>query len=218
MTRVRAGREGRPVPSSPRTMLRAVSWAASSRPGRGAANQDRFGMDGYLFSIADGMGGLQDGDLAAAEAVASLHSAAPRDAEGLQAAVFAANTAVRALASRTRRDLGTTLAAVLVAGDDLRIVSVGDSRAHFGADGSPVETVTSDDTVAVVNGITPGNPAYEVAASGLTNYLGAEPILDRRTLALRTPALRARAVLTTDGVHRAISSSMLAWLAGGREP
>lgn len=198
--------------------LRAIAWAAATRRGSSLVNQDRIGIDGVLFSLADGMGGLTDSERAASVAVAALHAAAPRDAEALSAAVFSANSAVCALATEAHIRTGTTLAALLVADHEVLVVSVGDARVHLGVDGEPMELVTVDDTLAAAQGFAQGTPEYEHASTTLTAFLGDSPVLDRPALRLGAPARRARVVLTSDGVHDVVPPSAVTTLASDGDP
>ncbi len=105
-------------------------------------NEDALAIDESLGMavVADGMGGLSDGDVASREAVAAVaHSLAsadrPRDSAALAAALWAANRRVHGLARSRGVIMGST--AVLLTVDDAwcRIGNVGDSRAYRFHDG-----------------------------------------------------------------------------------
>src|SRR4051812_10378230 len=91
-----------------------------------------------LLVVADGVGGMNGGELASEETVQAvaakireLTTDAPETA--LQAGVVAANDRVRRLRSEDRSVAGmaTTLVAALVADDEAWLVSIGDSRAYL---------------------------------------------------------------------------------------
>jgi len=117
------------------------------------ANEDYFRLlPGIgLFILADGMGGARGGGFAsrlAADTVAEEMMKIPKpDASSLMAAVELAHQEVRAAALRdpALNGMGTTLIAALVEGNDVAIVSVGDSRAYrFGS--GVFDLITEDQT------------------------------------------------------------------------
>jgi protein phosphatase len=105
-------------------------------------NEDRVEHDAAMgiAVLADGMGGLNAGEIASMEAVDAVmmhlrgHAAnlAEDPAGVLEAAVQRANRAIHRLAS-TRREyagMGTTLVVAALTGDELVTAHVGDSRAY----------------------------------------------------------------------------------------
>ncbi len=130
--------------------------AAASHLGRVRGNnEDCVEHDAGLgiAVLADGMGGLNAGEVASTEAVAAVMRHVRRcaerlttDPEGvLDEAVQIANRAVHELAS-SRRDyagMGTTLVAVFVAETEMVAAHVGDSRAYHYGDGV-LTRVTTD--------------------------------------------------------------------------
>ncbi len=107
------------------------------------SNEDHFLTGGDLFAVADGMGGLGQGDRASRLAIDVLRQGftTTPTAAGLVEAVAAANDELRskAAAEPGEQTWGTTLAAVarVGAGDDDRlvVVNVGDSRVYLFRDG-----------------------------------------------------------------------------------
>jgi protein phosphatase len=115
-------------------------------------NEDFFAIDDVigLAALADGMGGLNAGEVASEQAVDCVFDAFRRTARGLQdldlggratlleAAVREANQRVYQLA-QTRLDyrgMGTTLVSASIRGRECALAHVGDSRAYcFGKDG-----------------------------------------------------------------------------------
>jgi protein phosphatase len=106
---------------------------------------------GYLFAVADGMGGYGGGQDASQTTLHTLYEqfyATPADRpapDGLRNAVQAANMAVRRLSMEPGRDsrMGTTLVAVLVYREGVLITHVGDSRAYLVRSGHIVQ-LTAD--------------------------------------------------------------------------
>jgi serine/threonine protein phosphatase PrpC len=104
-----------------------------------------------LFVVADGMGGAQAGEFAsklAADTVAEMvwRNGQPSP-DSLQSAFEEANRRVMSAASDdpTLQGMGTTLVAAQEIGEDLHIISVGDSRAYSLVEGR-LELVTEDQT------------------------------------------------------------------------
>ena len=121
-----------------------ISSAAVSRTGVGrevnqdtvrVANPDRYPVDdcGWLFCLADGMGGYTAGDeastLAAKTLIASFYSrAGARPEVAMRAAMEAANETVFATALERQSRMGTTLIGLHLEGPTITIGHVGDSR------------------------------------------------------------------------------------------
>ena len=86
-----------------------------------------------LLCVADGLGGVEAGELASAEAKSALEAAfaAAPEALDLPAAVEDANAAVLSLQQRTGKKMKTTVAAVYVNGDAVACAHVGDSRIYL---------------------------------------------------------------------------------------
>jgi protein phosphatase len=189
-----------------------------SRPGPSKVNEDRFGADGELFSLADGMGGLALGDLAASVAVRALHSAGPRTIGALEQAMFTANSAVRALAHERNRSVGTTLLAILVLPDALLVINAGDTRAYVGLDGDPLVPVTQDDTRAAQEDVEFGDKHYTELSRIVTRSLGQHSILEVAAKTLAGPESSARIVMTSDGVHDVLPLDCLRDRSGVHDP
>jgi PPM family protein phosphatase len=91
---------------------------------------------GYLYALADGMGGYEHGDMASALALQVLFEryyaqASARAAQSLRESITLANLNVYQAAQRLGTRMGTTLTAVSVVGNRLHIAHVGDSRAYL---------------------------------------------------------------------------------------
>jgi protein phosphatase len=98
----------------------------------------------WLLAVADGMGGLEEGELASKTALEALFRSIS-DGASLADAVRDANAAVYEEAQG--RPMGTTLVAAVVSGRQAEIVNVGDSRAYQ-SDPLGLIQVTRDHTMA----------------------------------------------------------------------
>lgn len=130
------------------------------------ANQDAVTVlpDLGLLAVADGMGGLEKGEVASAAAIGLVHDASKALGEIIQrvdsdpSTVSRMNLAgaleqINELASHRIQQLthgansGTTLVTAVIAGGHLMVSNVGDSRAYLFRDGS-LRLLTDDHTVA----------------------------------------------------------------------
>ncbi len=112
-------------------------------------NEDAVLVSDGLFAVADGIGGLQDGEVASRLALDTLDVAfaADRTVSGLLDACQEANGAVWQQADGQDNIMGTTLAAFAVTSDAAGIVlHAGDSRLYRLRNGR-LEQVTHDHTV-----------------------------------------------------------------------
>ena len=113
-------------------------------------NEDAFLVHHPVYAVADGMGGMNAGEVASGLALDTLRAGA--DSGGVaevsvQAWVLEAN---RVVFERARQDLsaagmGTTLVMVAPDGDRLRLAHVGDSRAYLFRNGA-LRQLTEDHT------------------------------------------------------------------------
>lgn len=97
-----------------------------------------FAESGYLFAVADGVGGNEQGEVASALAIETLfHSYYGDDTtevpSALKRSIRKANEAVyeRGLSQSEDRAMGTTVVAGVIRGTTLTIGNVGDSRAYL---------------------------------------------------------------------------------------
>ena len=184
---------------------------------------------GVAAVVADGMGGLADGDLASKVAVrVFLNSYASKDPaetipDALLRAIQQANHAVTNLSRETRagNSLGTTLAAMVMHEDWLYWISAGDSRVYLYRDGR-VTRLTSDHNYAadleedVIKGtITREEALHHPDRAALTSYLGCEtlPKVDR---SIRPFPLQPGdcALICSDGLYRSLSDEEIAATLG----
>lgn len=123
----------------------------ATHQGNSMANQDAILAAEDLFAVADGIGGLQDGEIASRLAVETLDAAFATDhsASGLLAACREANGAVwrQGTSQGTDPTMGTTLATVAITTDaGMMVVHAGDSRVYRFRDGR-LDRLTNDHTV-----------------------------------------------------------------------
>jgi serine/threonine protein phosphatase PrpC len=184
-----------------------------------------------LFVVADGMGGHNAGEVAAHLAVEAIRDFVVESASGdltwpfsyepayspesnrLLTAVRLANRRIyeQGCTHTAMEGMGTTVVAILAAGDQVALVSVGDSRIYRWRDGA-LEQMTNDDTwLATVMGVpddsrTESNhPLKHV----LTSVVGTREDLrpSSREEALRTGD---RFVLCSDGIHGRLDAAAIA--------
>ncbi|MGI9145549.1 MAG: PP2C family protein-serine/threonine phosphatase [Chloroflexota bacterium] len=110
---------------------------------------------GYLYVVADGLGGHSAGEVASSSAVATLgeeyysSSNHTRIEPALRQAVQAANLRIHELTHRNPeyRSMETTLSAVAIAGAQAYIAHIGDTRVYHWRDGR-LSQLTSDHSEA----------------------------------------------------------------------
>jgi serine/threonine protein phosphatase PrpC len=186
--------------------LTLMQEAVGSRPRR------------YLLAVADGLGGLNAGEVASETAIDSL--AASFEAGGndsprkwIASSLRRANLAVfdRAHSDPAYRSMQTTLTAVLIQGDEVAIGHVGDSRAYRFRQGA-VQQLTQDHTrfldLLKVRLVTPEQAMHHPARHVLTRSLGGEPIISIDVV--RDRALEGDTyVVCSDGLWGALSRGNL---------
>lgn len=190
---------------------------------------------GFLFVVADGMGGAAGGEIASRLAVTTVEEVVtarwrqspPATAESLAdlvaAAVEEANGRIHQWASRHAeyRGMGSTLTAVGLVGRTGVVSHVGDSRAYLLREDRAVQ-LTEDQTVArklVESGdLSPEEAAESSQAHVLLRAVGTEPEVRPETGRLD---LRAGdgLLLCTDGLSRTADPDLLArTVAGASDP
>ncbi len=126
----------------------------------------------WLVAVADGMGGLEAGDLASRTALRVFHESLKKG-NGIQEAVQEANLAV--FRAARQEQIGTTLVAAITSDQGIEIVNVGDSRAYH-LDSFGFVQVTRDHTMAeeaarLGSGMD-GQPVSAAWAGSLARFLG----------------------------------------------
>lgn len=177
----------------------------------------------YLLGVADGLGGLNAGEIASETAVdslaASFREGGPdKPQKWIVHALRRANLAVfdRAHSDPAFRSMQTTLTVVLIQGDQVVVGHVGDSRAYRFRAGS-VQQLTQDHTRLLdllrVRLVTPEQAIHHPARHVLTRSLGAEPIIPLDVV--RDRAVEGDTyVVCSDGLWGALSRGNLQRLIG----
>lgn len=195
-----------------------ASWAGDSRIGLVRKNnEDRWGVaDGWLFGVADGIGGRPGGELAAESAIHALRAVTAQafDADIDAVARFLNDTVVAAGAAAGKPESGTTLAAIALRGHYASVFSVGDSRALRWRDGELTQLSVDHSlrTQMLESGIDPDEQArHGTRVDALTSFVGiGRPDQLRRSVAAFRIAAGDRYVLCTDGVHGYVAVETMA--------
>jgi serine/threonine protein phosphatase PrpC len=184
-----------------------------------------------LFVVADGMGGHNAGEVASHLAIEAIREFVTESASGdltwpfsyepayspesnrLLTAVRLANRRIyeQGCAHSAMEGMGTTVVAVLAVGDQVALVSVGDSRIYRWRDGALAQLTNDDTWLATVMGLpddsrTESNhPLKHV----LTSVVGTREDLRPSS---REEALRPgdRFVLCSDGIHGRLDAAAIA--------
>lgn len=166
------------------TVELSVASGAATDVGRvRQLNEDSFVAATPVFLVADGMGGHEAGEIASAEAVATLRSLIGRPAvtpQDVYALVTEARERVVAIETSPGRDAGTTLSGVVLTVQDgtpyWLVLNVGDSRTYRLAAGE-LEQISVDHSeiqeLLDTGGITPEQVAGHPMRHVVTRALGA---------------------------------------------
>lgn len=172
-----------------------------------STNEDRYAVLPYLLAVADGMGGVQAGEIASEMVIDVLSTASYRGKDpeaGLAEAVTRANELVYAKASGRDeyRGMGTTVTAVLIVGERAAVAQVGDSRAYLIRDGE-IKRLTQDHSLVgelLRNGsITPEEAMWHPQRNLLTRAIGTGSTVSIDTARINL-AFDDVLVLCTDGL------------------
>jgi PPM family protein phosphatase len=183
-------------------------------------NEDRFLAEPPLLVVADGMGGAQAGEVAAAVAVEAVAGLGAQASMGrLRQAVEEANRSIREMAAADpeRSGMGTTVTAALLDDGRLELVHVGDSRAYLLRDGA-LRRLTDDHSIVgelVRRGLLTEEEAdVHPQRNVITRALGAEPEVqvDERQYELRSGDV---ILLCTDGLYAEIGEPRIAEIIAG---
>ncbi len=210
-----------------------VQFGQASDPGKVRTNnEDSMGSfipssrqqarsHGYLFAVADGVGGLDLGEVASATAISVITSEFAKAQAGamlislLPRLIHSANAAVhdRTLTPEFRgKKMATTVVACAMRHDQAIVSHVGDSRCYLVRDGK-AKQVTQDHTWVNEQRKLGLISASEIAESDvrhvLIRSLGPEMFVAPDTTAL-TLQPGDLLVLCTDGLHDEMKSSMIA--------
>lgn len=206
---------------------KVVAGSATHQGGR-EANQDHVLTSDGLFAVADGLGGMQNGEIASRLALGTLQAAFDdeRSREGLISACLAANRAVweQSTIDGDEPTMGTTIAALGIMNDGPPVVvHVGDSRLYRYRKGR-LERLTDDHSITA-DLVRAGELSEQEALTHpqrhiLTRALGVAPEVDIDASDISCEP-GDRLMLCTDGLFKALTieqlESMLASTAETQE-
>lgn len=109
-----------------------------------------FGTDKAVFAVCDGMGGIDNGDVASLISVKALSGMNGDISDGtmgdkLKKCIADANESICAAMKKSKNRMGSTLATIAINKDKMCVVNVGDSRVYSLRDGK-LEQLTVDHT------------------------------------------------------------------------
>ena len=191
---------------------------------------EQTGDDGYLFIVADGMGGMAAGEVASRLAISTSLKLFQRSEKW----GFRVNQReARAFFDQISRDLqeidktlteqsesdrrllgmGTTMTAAYSMGVDLFIIHLGDSRVYLYRNGT-LQQLTKDHTVAQAMAdagyIAPEDVRRHVKRNALTNFLGGHHGKVKAELRWLRLADGDRLLLCSDGLNDMVSDNAIA--------
>ena len=187
-------------------------------------NEDAFHIEGRrLFIVADGMGGAQAGERASRLAIdtvaETLRANGAADLEALKRAAEEANRRVReeAAADAGLEGMGTTLVAAMQCGEELALVSVGDSRAYL-HDGRGLLNITEDQSwvneIGRRLGLDENSLRVHPMRHMLTMAVGLTASLRINAYALR-PEPGTQILMSSDGLHGVVTQDRIAEVLAG---
>jgi serine/threonine protein phosphatase PrpC len=181
---------------------------------------------GWLYVVADGVGGAQAGEVASKLAVQTLliayyHSYGESPADRLREAFAAANRAVHEQASgQDNYRMSTTLVAAVIRGHELTVANVGDSRAYLIQDGQIRQISTDHAMVArlVAEGvITPEQAESHPQRHVISRSVGARPDV-QVDIFTETFLPGDRLLLCSDGLTEYLTDAEILDVMQGEDP
>ncbi|MGP0063744.1 MAG: PP2C family protein-serine/threonine phosphatase [Isosphaeraceae bacterium] len=195
------------------------------------------GDDGYLFIVADGMGGMAAGEVASRVAISTslkllhrserwgfkvnhreareLFNQINRDLQEVDKTLTEQSAADRRLLG-----MGTTLTAAYTMGVDLFVVHLGDSRAYLYRDGT-LRQLTKDHTVAQAMAdaghISHESVRHHAKRNALTNFLGGHNGKVKADLRWLRLADGDRLLLCSDGLNEMVDDVSIGRILGQRD-
>jgi len=189
-------------------------------------DRDAVAEHGYLYAVADGMGGFAHGGVASTLALEHLFTAfytsdGTTPLQRLKQGVLDANLGILQTANRMGVGrMGTTLTAVHLHGHTLNVVHVGDSRAYLLRDGTAT-LLTQDHTrvgeLVRMRLLSPDKVRSHAQRSVLNKCLGLEMFVQPDLFCLEVFE-GDQVVLCTDGVWGLIEDPDFARLADPARP
>ncbi len=184
-----------------------MTYSAYSNVGGRGNNEDLLGVEEangcLLFIVADGLGGVEAGELASETAVGEIKNQFLFEPQSfsLRDSIIAANTEILRLQQSTGKQMKTTVAAVLVTPDRIRCAHIGDTRIYlFDENGIVYQSVDHSASQRAV-------AAGEITADGirqhpnrnvLTKALGANEELTAEETTFDVKGIKA-CLLCSDG-------------------
>ena len=178
-------------------------------------NEDVYVVDPPIFAIADGMGGANAGEVAAALAADALRETAD-GGSGEKAVVTLIQEANRRVYQQATEDtaksgMGTTMTVALLDDGRVRIGHVGDSRAYLIRDGE-LSQLTDDHSLVgelVRSGkLTPEDAETHPQRSVITRALGTDPDVDVDTVTIETRS-GDLFLLCSDGLYSMVGNDRI---------
>jgi serine/threonine protein phosphatase PrpC len=180
---------------------------------------------GWLFVLADGVGGHEKGEVASKTAVESMVAGFHNSKDGeshsavLQRLVQQANTSVfeaAILGGRSSAGMATTIVACALRYDRVSVAHVGDSRCYLIRNGKPAQ-ITRDHTFASEQ-VRLGLVTAQEAAEGETNHILSRSLGTELVANIDTNDHQIFAgdvlLLCSDGLHGAVDGSEMAAICG----
>jgi len=193
------------------TLGRTVALTDTGRKRR--HNEDVYVVDPPIFAIADGMGGANAGEVAAALAADALRGEGGSGEDTLVTLIQEANRRVYEHASEdaAKSGMGTTMTVALLEAGRVRIGHVGDSRAYLLRDGELSQL--TDDHSLVGELVRSGKLAPEDAdthpqRSVITRALGTDPDVDVDTITIETRS-GDLFLLCSDGLYSMVGNDRI---------
>lgn len=181
---------------------------------------------GYLYLVADGVGGYRAGDIASQMAVELIRRAYYDDPDvdlvtSLQRAIEEANAEIhRQAQDPAYARMGTTVVAAVVRGDQLVVANVGDSRAYLLRQGE-LRRLTSDHTWVAermaAGLLTPQETTRHEMRHIVTRSLGAQPTVEADVRPYRLQP-GDRLLLCSDGLWEPVPEPEIARTLGHARP
>ena len=175
---------------------------------------------GYLYAVADGMGGYEHGGIASAQALETFFDVFYRGnrskpAQNMRNAVQSANMAVYQTAQRLGARMGTTLSAINLVGGQLNLAHIGDSRVYL-VRGRKATCLTNDHTavgeLVRMRILSPDKVRTHDRRSVLEKCLGMELFI-QPDITQHTLAEDDYLILCTDGVWAHVEDDEFAQIA-----
>ncbi|HEX3377137.1 MAG TPA: protein phosphatase 2C domain-containing protein [Candidatus Acidoferrales bacterium] len=180
---------------------------------------------GWLFVLADGVGGHEKGEVASQTAVEAMKAGFPNSKEGeshssvLQRLVQQANASVFEASMNGGREsagMATTIVACALRFDRVSVAHVGDSRCYLIRNGKAAQ-ITRDHTV-VGEQVRLGLVSAQEAAEGNMNHILSRSLGTELVANVDTNDHQVFAgdvlLLCSDGLHGAVDASEMAALCG----